>query len=131
MLSTLQSYQSIHHAVQTHDLEYYLIYENQQALGYFAYRYEDSVIHLSKCYLLADLRGKGLFNQILVSLENTYRDALEIRLFVNKHNESRFIYEKYGFKKGKSFEFDIGHGYIMDDYEMIKKNRKSDSYGNE
>jgi RimJ/RimL family protein N-acetyltransferase len=39
-----------------------------------------------------------------------------IELNVNKNNQSKYIYEKLGFKILRAEKIDIGNGFYMDDY---------------
>jgi ribosomal protein S18 acetylase RimI-like enzyme len=41
-----------------------------------------------------------------------------LQLQVNKHNKALYFYQKLGFRVIEEVVFDIGHGYIMDDYLM-------------
>lgn len=51
--------------------------------------------------------------------------AASITLNVNKHNVTKYIYEKLGFVRIRSEKIDIGSGYYMDDYvyeyQLLKK----------
>ena len=50
------------------------------------------------------------------------KGAKAVHLTVNKHNAKAIrFYEKNGFKNMESKTFDIGNGYIMDDY-IYQKN---------
>ena len=45
----------------------------------------------------------------------------KIRLHVNKYNtNSILVYEKMGFVNTDSIITEIGEGFVMDDYEMVK-----------
>jgi diamine N-acetyltransferase len=44
-----------------------------------------------------------------------------LQLQVNRRNKAKSFYEKLGFIIIKEFDFDIGNGYVMDDYLMEKK----------
>lgn len=133
MLSTLQSTEAIQKDIESGALKYYIIRDTNRNVGYTAYRFEDDAILMSKCYLLNHVRGQGYFSTILKAYENlAYSEGVDtIRLYVNKYNSSLLVYEHKGFKNVASHQFDIGQGYIMDDYEMVKTLEKRASHGNE
>ena len=122
MLENLQSYSAIAQSMENDELNYYLLDVDGLSVGYCAYGVGDRDMLLSKCYILKDHRGKGYFSLVLDHLEaqalSLNKDQL--KLYVNKYNQSLKIYEHFGFEINGSYQFDIGHGYIMDDYEMIK-----------
>lgn len=79
----------------------------------------DGVAKLNKLYLLPALQGKGLGQQMLahVSAIASARGAREMRLQVNKRNlRAQRAYERFGFTRIEEAVFDIGGGYVMDDY---------------
>ena len=46
----------------------------------------------------------------------------QIKLTVNKNNvDSLKFYEKVGFVKAEKILIDIGNGFVMDDYLMVKE----------
>lgn len=133
MLETLQSQESISDAIKTHDLEYFLVYVNNINIAYLALGVEDGALLLSKCYLLKEYRGQGYFKELLSFVE---QEALKksydtIHLYVNKYNNTLSIYEHQGFKVIGSYKFDIGQGYIMDDFKMSKLIERGNDNGNE
>ena len=54
--------------------------------------------------------------------EQTKQEGLsKIRLTVNKKNtHAAQVYEHYGYKTVEWVESDIGNGYVMDDFVMVK-----------
>ena len=47
--------------------------------------------------------------------------ATKLQLQVNRDNKAKYFYEKLGFEVVRTQVFDIGQGYVMDDYVMEKK----------
>lgn len=74
---------------------------------------------LSKLYLHQSQRGKGIARtamQKIIQIRDSYH-LPTIRLTVNKYNlQSIAAYEALGFKCTGEDVFDIGGGYVMDDY---------------
>ena len=78
---------------------------------------------LEQLYLLEECRGKGLGGLMLRHVETRARARAcrVLMLTVNKHNaDSIAVYRKSGFAVREMAVFDIGNGYVMDDYVMEK-----------
>jgi ribosomal protein S18 acetylase RimI-like enzyme len=78
---------------------------------------------IHKIYITPDAQGKGL-GKILI--EETESQAIKRRnnkllLNVNRQNKARFFYEKLGFKIAYTEDIEIGNGYLMIDYVMVKE----------
>ena len=107
----------------TEGYRYFEVYDSKQLLGYFAIQLRDSDnLFISKFYLNNQARGRGLGKAMLQYIEELAADSgcQHIDLTVNKYNPAYDIYLKLGFVNQGSAEFDIGEGYIMDDFLMRK-----------
>lgn len=94
---------------------YYLIYENEEAIGFFSYTI-DSCIFLSKLYILKDYRQKGYAKKTINFLK---KEKLPIKLRVNKNNKVAIkAYQNLGFVIIEKKKSSIGNGFYMDDYIM-------------
>lgn len=103
-------------------LRYFLLLYNSNPSGYLAFEKRQDSLFLSKIYVLADLRGKGLGREAMSFVVEQARLAAcqRITLTVNKNNASSIAaYLHMGFRQGSAIQQDIGNGYIMDDYLMI------------
>ena len=81
-------------------------------------------VKLEQLYLLADRKGKGLGGLMMREVENACRALGRPLLYltVNRDNlDSIAIYRKSGFVVREEAVFDIGNGYVMDDYVMAKR----------
>lgn len=102
---------------------YYMIYMNNQLVGYFSYIKQDHSLYLSKIYIAKDYRGQKIGKKAMVfvthkALENHCKS---VSLGVNKYNiKSIAAYEALGFTKVGAMVTDIGNGFVMDDYKMEK-----------
>lgn len=91
-----------------------------QVLGYVDYKLmEDNRVFLSKIYLDIDQQQKGLgkimLQHVITFAQESKADA--VYLTVNKYNAKAIsFYERNGFQCMESKTFDIGNGYVMDDY---------------
>ena len=85
---------------------------------------ETDAMKLEQLYLLADYKGQGLGGRMLRHVEAKASAMGRSRLFltVNKGNtDSIAIYRKSRFVVREEAVFDIGNGYVMDDYVMEKR----------
>jgi ribosomal protein S18 acetylase RimI-like enzyme len=77
-------------------------------------------LKINKLYVLPTLQRKGagrsLINKAIERAQE--RHATSIFLQVNKANEAKNFYLKLGFEIREEAVFDIGNGFIMDDYIM-------------
>jgi diamine N-acetyltransferase len=104
--------------------EFVIVYTHETPVGFASYQQvEPDLYKLHKLYVLSSQQGKGtgrlLVDYIINEMKKNGANALQLQ--VNKHNKARIFYEKIGFKIIKDFVFDIGNGYVMDDYVMEKK----------
>ena len=96
-----------------------MLYENGQPIGYLVCKLEPEKLYISKIYLIAETRGKGLgkflLNQAIELAKQN--DKKSIYLNVNKYNsDSIAFYERNGFVKMDEGVFEIGNGFVMDDF---------------
>ena len=84
---------------------------------------DDDAMKLEQLYLLSTHKGQGLGGAMLLHVEAHARALGRSRLYltVNKGNtDSIAIYRRSGFVVREEAVFDIGNGYVMDDYVMEK-----------
>ena len=77
-------------------------------------------LKINKLYVLTDFQGKGA-GRVLVekATERALATACEaIFLHVNKANQAKNFYLQLGFQVREEAIFDIGNGFVMDDYIM-------------
>jgi ribosomal protein S18 acetylase RimI-like enzyme len=104
---------------QSHEgQEFLFIYLNQDCMGFLGLSHKDGgFIH--KFYIHPKVQGQGLgkhvFNLIIAHLAQPQT----ITLTVNRENfKSINFYFKLGFKITEVANFDIGEGYLMNDFVM-------------
>jgi len=100
--------------------EWEFIYYNNNPIGYLAYVIkEDKRVFLSKIYLKTTTQGLGIGKQALNRVKEYAKinNCSAVYLTVNRGNEKGVrAYKKSGFVIISEEDFDIGNGYIMDDY---------------
>ncbi len=103
---------------------YLLVRLDGEDVGYFSFTIENGGLFLSKIYLRQELRGHGIFSQVIDYLKKLCDryDLYKIWLTVNKNNSDAIAaYERLGFTREYGQVTDIGGGFVMDDYVMIKR----------
>ena len=95
---------------------------DRDPVGFLAVEFTpERIAHLHKLYLLPELQGRGLGQEMLARVVTlaAERAAHEIRLRVNKGNlKAQRAYERAGFQVIDALVADIGEGYVMDDYVL-------------
>jgi len=126
MVEKFQSPPAVRRQMDAENYIYYIIYGNGTPGGFigFAPHYQgEDELFLSKLYLLPALKGTGAAHAALdlVVGEARRQNLPSIRLTVNKHNTHAWeVYKHWGFETVDSVVTDIGGGYVMDDYIMVK-----------
>lgn len=96
-----------------------------RAIGYCSYALTENPgeMKLEQLYLLPELHGKGLGRLMLRHVEKQagVRGRGTLVLQTNKRNvDAIAFYRKAGFTVREEAVFDIGNGFVMDDYVMEK-----------
>ncbi len=102
-----------------------LLWQGDQAIGYCSYSITENPdeMKLEQLYLLPTLHGRGLGGEMLrhVELQARNKGMKSLMLTVNKYNSGSIaVYRKAGFYIREEASFDIGAGFVMDDYIMAK-----------
>ncbi len=123
----LDKFQSVHAVTgQIADgYEYYIVMSSGLPVGYFAIvpDMEASSAMLSKLYVREHKRRRGMGRAILAFVERRCAELgmRELWLTVNRHNAGPIaFYEHVGFTTAGALVQDIGNGFVMDDYRMVK-----------
>ncbi len=124
MLETRQSPEAIAEQVEE-GYHYSVVLVDTEPAGYLSYKVDQpsKEIFLNKFYVAAPYRGKGVGKYMLRAVEAAAgRSACnKIWLVVNRNNvETVRAYEKMGFINKGELKTDIGKGFIMDDYKLVK-----------
>ena len=123
MLEHLQSVDAMTRQIAEENYRYYGVLCDGELAGYYAAKPAgDGCVFLSKFYVAAGFRGRGLGREMLDHLIDAARatGANTIRLTVHKYNRTVELYRKLGFAITEDIVADIGNGFVMDDYVMEK-----------
>ena len=122
MLNKFQNVESMSQQIKV-GYSYFTINYEGIAVGYLAYKIESSDLFLSKIYILKEYRGKGFGRKAMLFITNQAlnNNCKSISLTVNKNNTNSInAYQKVGFNKVEELVIDIGNGFVMDDFKMVK-----------
>lgn len=115
------------HEQQQQGHEFYLLSDKGTDLGFLALEWLQPdqsnpirIIKINKLYVLPQEQQKGLGSALIhKAIERAKQTQVtKIILQVNKANTAQFFYKKLGFVVQKEAVFEIGNGFIMDDYIM-------------
>lgn len=130
MLQTMYSETEISEHLKNPHYHYYLVFDENSNdydgfLG-FENHYEENTTKLHRIYLVPESKGKGLGKRTLDFLNEKVKEIGDNRIIlnVNKYNSAQKFYESQGYKIYDEGVFDIGNGYVMDDYLMEKSLKK-------
>lgn len=123
MLEMMYSVSSLQKQIKD-GAQFIFVYDEKEPVGFASFQEtEPETWKLHKLYVLASQQGKGTGRFVIDYIidEIKQQGAAALQLQVNRHNNAKSFYEKLGFSVIKEFEFDIGNGYVMDDYVLEKK----------
>ena len=125
MLDMMYSLESLEAQLQSHKI-FILAEDDNEFVGFASYElnfdgFQRTKIH--KLYVLPQMQGKGVGKQLvdyIAQIASKNKNEF-LQLAVNKNNKAKDFYVKIGFQIVHEAVFDIGNGYVMDDYIMEKK----------
>lgn len=109
-------------AKQMHDgARFFMINSDGETAGYISISDNNGKLFLNKFYIDTDFQRKNLGSEILRLALAEFATAAVIRLQVNRKNYKAInFYFKNGFTIERAEDFDIGQGYLMEDFVMVK-----------
>jgi len=124
MLETMYSEAEILEHLKNPNYHYFLVFDEDLNSfdGFLGYEnhYEKNTTKLHRIYLVPESKGKGLGKKTLEFLNEKVKESGDTRIIlnVNKYNSAKNFYESQGYKIYDEGVFDIGNGFVMDDYLM-------------
>jgi ribosomal protein S18 acetylase RimI-like enzyme len=120
MLQKFHSATAIAAQITTGQL-YFIITQDDVAVGYTSISIKENEVFLHKLYVDAKVHQKGVGGEALDLLIGNFGENKKIRLQVNRKNYTAInFYFKKGFKIETVADFDIGNGFLMEDFVMVK-----------
>lgn len=103
--------------------QFFLLKANEKPIGYISITDQGKGEYfLHKFYLDNEQQGKGLGSLFFQKMISLLENPIAIRLTVNRQNfKSINFYFKNGFMIEKVADFDIGNGFVMNDFVMLRK----------
>lgn len=119
MLERMYSSESLSDQMLRQQHRFYLvIYKGSEAGFISVYPETEQNWFISKFYIDQDLAGKGIGSAVFEAIKSLCA-ATCFRLTVNRQNIKAInFYFKLGFRIEKVSDFDIGGGYVMNDFVM-------------
>jgi GNAT superfamily N-acetyltransferase len=122
MLEQMYSETELKNHFENPNYHYYLLGDEEKTLGIMGFEnhYQEKTTKLHRIYLLEEAKGKGVGKFAINFLKNQAKESGDQRIIlnVNKQNSSYYFYTSQGFKVYEEGVFEIGNGYVMDDYLM-------------
>lgn len=120
MLKTMYDYESLLKQIKEKGQQFYFITSGNDTIGFLSVTNEGpGSWMLNKLYVLEEQSGKGAGTLIFEELKKLIKPK-KISLTVNRKNyKSINFYFKNGFKIDSLAVFDIGNGFVMDDFVMV------------
>lgn len=123
MLDQMYNKENLTLQLEINKHQFYLIHSHSQCVGFISVstiNQKDYFLH--KFYIHKHESKKGIGTKCLDKLSELIKPQ-SITLTVNRQNyKSINFYFKNGFTIDRVEDFDIGNGYVMNDFVMIKKN---------
>ena len=106
---------------------FYTIFDNERAIGFIAVsQSNESEFFIHKFYLYPSDQGRHFGSLVMQDITSRFRNMSSaekptVRLTVNRQNYKAInFYFKNGFTIERVADFDIGNGYHMNDFVMLK-----------
>lgn len=122
MLAKIYNHQSLVEQLNVKKHVFYLIKNDEEALGFLSISAQNTTDYfLHKFYIDQQKSNTGIGTKVLNLLINTINPKA-LTLTVNRQNyKSINFYFKNGFRIDRVEDFDIGDGYQMNDFVMVRK----------
>lgn len=119
MLDKMYSFESLLDQIKTKKHVFYLIENNKERIGFISINVEQELNYfINKFYIHQQNANSGIGTQSLKLLIDLIKPK-SLTLTVNRQNfKSINFYFKNGFKIKKVENFDIGNGFVMNDFIM-------------
>ncbi|PBQ31218.1 GNAT family N-acetyltransferase [Sphingobacteriaceae bacterium] len=125
MLEKMYSFESLEEQMTQKGHMFFLIAAANETIGFISvHRENENDWFLNKFYIDQNKAGKGIGAVVFEAVKKTINPA-KITLTVNRQNfKSLNFYFKMGFKIERVADFDIGNGYVMNDFVMTWQKEK-------
>ena len=109
-------------SLECNNIHYYLVYEEEVAVGVVKVKVEGGICEICSIYLLAEHRSRGYGSQIMTQLRQIYAEEEMVLWVLEVNIKARCFYENNGFVlTGRSREISRGRQYIQLEYERATR----------
>ncbi|MCL1807036.1 MAG: GNAT family N-acetyltransferase [Oscillospiraceae bacterium] len=121
MVKNFQSPEAIADDIHNKGFFYNMTMDGEHDVAYCGALPEADSLFISKVYVRAEYRKKGIARFLLRRAADEHPKAKRIWLTVNKGNQTAIeSYKRMGFTIEDEVVTDIGEGFFMDDYRMSR-----------
>lgn len=125
MLDLIYSDEALTAQFQKNEQLFYLISDSESTIGFIGIEHHyknEAITKIHKIYLLPETQGKGIGKMVIDEIEKLALDnnSNTLSLNVNRFNSALGFYKKIGFEILEEVNIEIGNGYLMEDYVMVK-----------
>jgi len=125
MLDMMYNPDKIGSVITDPNQDFWLAEENGTVLGFCGIEHgfpEAGITRIHKLYILPNTQGSGLGKIFLDQVEKEAKrhGNNKLHLNVNKLNKASGFYRKHGFTVDYEEVLEIGNGFVMDDFVMVK-----------
>ncbi|MDI9470185.1 MAG: GNAT family N-acetyltransferase [Bacillota bacterium] len=123
MLERFQSVPALTRQIESEGYRYWFVSAGSETAGYLGVQPRGETLFLSKVYLLPACRGQGLGTAMLRFAAEVARQMglRRLELTVNRKNPALGLYQREGFQIVRQAVADIGGGFVMDDYILVRE----------
>ena len=125
MMEMMYSLNSLENQLKN-NIVFLLAKEDNDFIGFASYELNfqnSNKTKIHKLYILPTIQGKGVGKNLILHIQEIAKKNSNAALIlnVNKYNKAKDFYLHNQFEIADSLVVDIGNGYVMDDFVMVKK----------
>ena len=125
MMEMMYSLDSLENQLKNNTV-FLLAKEENDFIGFASYELNfqnSNKTKIHKLYILPTIQGKGVGKNLILHIQEIAKKNSNSALIlnVNKYNKAKDFYLHNQFEIADSLVVDIGNGYVMDDFVMVKK----------
>lgn len=106
--------------------EFYLVKLEDKYVGFAGVEFgfpTNKSLRIHKIYLSPHIQGRGIGRKFILFIEQlaSQKGLIQLHLNVNRFNTAVDFYKYIGFSVIKTEDNEIGQGYLMEDFVMVKE----------
>jgi N-acetylglutamate synthase-like GNAT family acetyltransferase len=126
MIEKMYSKEKLNEVIEKEKFNFLLFEIENQLVGFCSIEHNynnEAITRIHKLYVDPEVQGKKIGQQLLANTQvlAVKNNSNKLHLNVNKKNPAVNFYFKQNFSVEREEVLDIGNGFVMDDYVMIKE----------